>query len=533
MLTEFTELRNILSQVKLHNNGLIDNEKLTDFTHQVNQRASSNKPLIMVYGVYSAGKSTLINALAGKELAEVGKLPTTSQVKSYNFGDIELLDTPGIDAPLEHEKISREQLEKVDGVIFVLNSRTSLEEEQTYEEIGKLLAANKQLLVVMNNSTNLDESSLKYQALLSKFRTNLYQYLANQDELLNRLDQVPHFLVNAKSGLKAKLENKINLLEHSQLPALEQAVTRLFTETGRVEIAQTLKQQLYTLLEEALLTAKQNNQTTSREVQQLEQLIKSLQTSKHHLLNKVLAFAARDKSSLKDSIFHSLQAGDEQRANSLLEQWQTSIAAYYQEVLEQESQQLSDFSLETAKLFLSSPTASLGSNPTASYQEDSSNEFLEHLQALLKANGLSGQVTEEVAKQGIFSVLRYGKQVFPSLFKGIGPITMGRTALKYAPLVGALVEVGHSLYNYYEAEKYQQGQIAAERQHQEHLRNEANRCVDNYLEDLEQIIQRQLENIFNPLISSLQAELASLSGNENHQAIAISKLEELQMRLAH
>lgn len=35
---------------------------------------------IMVYGVYNAGKSTLINAMAGEEVAEVGDVPVTATI---------------------------------------------------------------------------------------------------------------------------------------------------------------------------------------------------------------------------------------------------------------------------------------------------------------------------------------------------------------------------------------------------------------------------------------------------------------------
>lgn len=76
---------------------------------------------IMVYGVYNAGKSTLINALLGQELAAVADVPETARVQGYRWGDFEVLDTPGIDAPLEHEAITREQLVQSDVVIFVVN----------------------------------------------------------------------------------------------------------------------------------------------------------------------------------------------------------------------------------------------------------------------------------------------------------------------------------------------------------------------------------------------------------------------------
>ena len=85
---------------------------------------------IMVYGVYNAGKSTLINALLGQELAAVADVPETARVQGYRWGDFEVLDTPGIDAPLEHEAITREQLVQSDVVIFVVNPLGVVEEEK-------------------------------------------------------------------------------------------------------------------------------------------------------------------------------------------------------------------------------------------------------------------------------------------------------------------------------------------------------------------------------------------------------------------
>jgi len=73
---------------------------------------------IMVYGVYNAGKSTLINAMAGEEVAEVGDVPVTATIAEYTCGSYKIIDTPGIDAPAEHEKITMEEMLKADVVIL-------------------------------------------------------------------------------------------------------------------------------------------------------------------------------------------------------------------------------------------------------------------------------------------------------------------------------------------------------------------------------------------------------------------------------
>lgn len=79
----------------------------TSVEEQVNKKVlgllQEQKPKVLVYGIYNAGKSTLVNVLCGKEVAEVGDRPTTAKTQPYDAGKYILMDTPGIDAPIEHE----------------------------------------------------------------------------------------------------------------------------------------------------------------------------------------------------------------------------------------------------------------------------------------------------------------------------------------------------------------------------------------------------------------------------------------------
>lgn len=69
-------------------------------------RNSLEKPLrIMVAGIPNVGKSTLINALAGRKIAKTGDEPAITKTQQWvEIGDgVELLDTPGILWPkIEH-----------------------------------------------------------------------------------------------------------------------------------------------------------------------------------------------------------------------------------------------------------------------------------------------------------------------------------------------------------------------------------------------------------------------------------------------
>ena len=105
---------------------------------------------IMVYGVYNAGKSTLINALAGAEVAATGDIPLTSQVSEYLCGAFKIIDTPGIDAPIAHEKVTKEQLQKADVIIFVVNPIGVAEEQKTLDALISLVEKQKQVFLVLS-----------------------------------------------------------------------------------------------------------------------------------------------------------------------------------------------------------------------------------------------------------------------------------------------------------------------------------------------------------------------------------------------
>ena len=91
--------------VDLNNNE--DYKKIIDITHElmseINQKRedkgmNSRSARVLVLGIPNVGKSTLINKLAGRKVAETGNKPgvTTSLTWLKTNYDIELLDTPGI-----------------------------------------------------------------------------------------------------------------------------------------------------------------------------------------------------------------------------------------------------------------------------------------------------------------------------------------------------------------------------------------------------------------------------------------------------
>ena len=104
-------------------NGIIDGE--IQSIDSLYDKVKNAKPEIMFYGIYNAGKSSILNELLGSDQAKVDDVPTTDRIDKYEWNGYSVVDTPGVDAPIEHEKVTEEHLEHADVVLFVISAAGS------------------------------------------------------------------------------------------------------------------------------------------------------------------------------------------------------------------------------------------------------------------------------------------------------------------------------------------------------------------------------------------------------------------------
>ncbi|NEQ23865.1 MAG: DUF697 domain-containing protein [Microcoleus sp. SIO2G3] len=132
---------------------------------------------IVVFGVGSAGKTSIVNAILGQIVGEVGAPMGTTEVgKTYSFRlrgldrEIWLTDTPGIlEAGIqgtEREQLARKLATEADLLLFVLDNDLRKSE---YEPLRSLIEIGKRSIVVFN-------------------KTDLYSE-ADRDRILDRLKQ--------------------------------------------------------------------------------------------------------------------------------------------------------------------------------------------------------------------------------------------------------------------------------------------------------------------------------------------------------
>ena len=109
------------------------------------------KPQVMVYGIYNAGKSSIINELLKADKAIVNDKPTTDKIDYYEWNGYEIADTPGVGAPIEHEEVTNEHLKKADVVLFVMSTTGSNEKAENYTRMKNIVDAGKKVIIILND----------------------------------------------------------------------------------------------------------------------------------------------------------------------------------------------------------------------------------------------------------------------------------------------------------------------------------------------------------------------------------------------
>ena len=396
-------------------------------------RSGAATPRVMVFGAYNAGKSTLINALVGQEVAPVADHPETACVTSYPWRGFMLDDTPGIDAPAEHEQVTRAHLETADVVLFMLSTDGTLEEQRTYDEIVAILRSGRPIRIILNNKTGLAADGQAFLDLRDKVSDNLRK-AAVAAGLPDAEARVPIRLVNALRGFRGRQEGKPAFVLASGLPELEADLIELCAATGKGDMARTACRRIVRQIDFALDGFPLND--SAQQIRDVADKVSAERTR----LSAVLGHAAQEAAaSFEIALAHavSAQSAEEMKAAS-----NDAVAAVSsimdrelrktQRVFEEIGQSLSDTMpvgvAPAVPLFPVSGQQEAGGGGPSSY-------------AKLVGPGL--QALTQLNSKALVGGFMAAKQVFPSALKGLGPSFAGRIV----PFVGPAVQMVSGIYN--------------------------------------------------------------------------------------
>lgn len=149
-------------------------------------RAQHPAQLAALVGLFSAGKSTLINALCQSELA-TGAVPTTAKIDEISLpgtdDSVYLLDTPGVDSTdAAHRLATEDALYKADVVLLVMDYQ-HVEAEENLELASGFAAGAKRLALVINQV----DKHLDFELPFADFQVRIESTLQDWDISYERI----------------------------------------------------------------------------------------------------------------------------------------------------------------------------------------------------------------------------------------------------------------------------------------------------------------------------------------------------------
>lgn len=496
-------------------------ERVSELGKLLHSRAARVRAQIMVYGLYNAGKSTLLNALMGRAEAPMADHPETSVVAEYPWQGYVLLDTPGIDAPITHEQVATQQLQDSEVVLFVVAAGGTIDEATTWERLVKIVGSGRRVMLVVNNKAGVQHDSRDFFSI----NDNLRKYLQNAalpygiDDIL---EQVPIHWVNAKAALRGRVESKEPLVEFSGILELEQALSDFLASSDRGVMFKTCHKDLQEAIELALMRLHQaggneHAQALDKARLQIDSERDRLQSVlRHHLDSRCV----RAKSSVVALINDAHRQPAEQAEQAMEDGASKVIAALTadmmtalnnelpatQRKLEDIGQTLADSAFGAAHACVN------GVNREGNGSDDSG--LSPALKDAMRKMPMGDLKT--MTEQGVKKALELGKELLPTLFKGIGKKTMERWAAMAGRWAGPLLQAGIAIYGIYKAISSEKAEKAALDRQTKAVEDAAS----TFVEDLRQAYLNQIAlvigEVFKPIDEWMVTQRALLvqSGQE-------------------
>lgn len=216
------------------------------------------EPEIMIYGIYNAGKSSILNELIGEDRAAVQDKPTTDVVTYYDWQGYKIADTPGVFAPIAHEEVTQAHLKKADIVLFVMSTTGSNEKAENYTRMKAIADAGKKIIIVLNDKNgDLGHNDENIQMIKRKVAVNMKQVgIEDVDE------KYCIVTVNAERAHQGRVEEEPYFIEQSGLDELKDVILSELKCTTSFEILRNGIRQLETVLEQFIgkLEARENSE---------------------------------------------------------------------------------------------------------------------------------------------------------------------------------------------------------------------------------------------------------------------------------
>jgi small GTP-binding protein len=203
--------------------------------------------LIAMVGPFSAGKSSIVNALLGKAILNVGPVPTTDHIHLLRYGEeeqtsrvgetttlfyphpllqnVSFVDTPGLESVFEkHDSITRKFLHRAD-LVFLVMVATHVLSASNLDFFKELKTYGKRTIIIINQIDLLEDSE----------RQTVRQFVAEQSRLHMGFEPTI-WMVSAKAGLDAQQQTPRDeiLYDDSGMAEVEEFIIETLNDEARI-----------------------------------------------------------------------------------------------------------------------------------------------------------------------------------------------------------------------------------------------------------------------------------------------------------
>lgn len=527
LLDDFSEIRPVLDSVFEGDANAL--ARVAQTAEKLSKDAREGQLQTLVFGHYNAGKSTFINALMGEEVAPTGDVPLTARISPYDWHGHLLYDSPGIDAPIDHEMITDDFLQhQCNAIIFVISTGGAVEEASTWERLCSFVKDKKAVLIVINDKAGLDLNGTEF----VRIRTTVYQNMhlaAAKSGMGDPVEHINVIHVKAQTALKARLENKPTLLARTGIQDAEEVLLRFFS-TATEKMLRSDIERARKLVNEAIeRLAKQSGDSGSIALTECRNRVEQERTRLElALVDAVRRLVAREVQETQNALARFEMNDAEQVKQRLIENLEHSQARIRQGIERQLQIEFESTDIvihDAAKLLSQFVTkGSMGFDDVEmrasgfSYDGESSKSGEASSSAWFDA--FKSLNTEKWTEAGIKELLKQGKGWFPSLFKGIGPKTMGKWASTAGRAVGPLLAIGQGAWELYQASQEEAELRERHRKFVEQVMASVRQSFSDAVTEYEVKINEISKGALTPILEALDQRAIELqSRNEAQQAM--------------
>lgn len=472
---------------------------------EIAHKAQDAQLHIMFYGAYNAGKSTLINTILREEQAKTADIPTTDSVDFYDWQGIKLLDTPGVNAPIEHQNVTEDQLKRVSAIVFVIRDG-DMDSRDVYDRLLDLLKREKKIFIVLNNSlTNEDDC----QKAVEHIRELLLKRAKENSVAESQLVGIEILPIRLNTALKGRLENKEKLVEHSGfltfLAAFQNWFTRQNSEREKFLGFKNYVDEIWYQPILAVLNCLQSSQD-QQVISRLEEKKSVLNTEKNLLINEVNSVIRIEISKNRNVILDTLKnATDEFSTQNHIRTILTDMSSKIEQALRDK---LGSFSMKFKEKY-----------DVPMLTEEASNKLLDTVADLTKEQLKNAETLKQA--------LLLGRQFKIPMLKGRWEKTLGQWAGKAA----VVAQIGLAAWDLYQENKAQTEQNEKQRQYVLQLHQTVETICNDFETEALKSVEDAIEGYFSQEISNIVGQITQSQQQNSNITRYYNEFNQSQARL--